>query len=102
MSCPFYGVSLVQYTTFSPIFMPAGGNRCVLITSAHSPCWMEVSENAAPDWAQCPRNPEFLAHSDHLTGGEGGDAQRIYLALSDLARLTRMRKRVAGDPERGK
>ena len=59
-SCPFYGASLVQYLTFSPNFILSGGNQCALITSAHSPCWMEVAEQGAPDWAQCPRNPEFL------------------------------------------
>lgn len=58
-NCPFYGRSLVFGTTLHDDF--GGSNRCALITSAHSPCWMEVSEQRAPDWPLCPRNPEYAA-----------------------------------------
>lgn len=38
----------------------AVSNQCALITSAHSPCWMEVAEQREPMWEECPRNPEFV------------------------------------------
>ena len=58
--CPFYATSLVQpfiagahpYLIESP-----GSNQCALITSAHSPCVMEVA-HFPPIWAACSRNPE--------------------------------------------
>jgi hypothetical protein len=56
--CPFYGMSLVNKS--GRMMIPTGGNQCALITSAYSPCWMEGAEKRAPDWAACPRNPEFV------------------------------------------
>lgn len=64
--CPFYGASLVfadellprgSNFTISPHLMVQSGNRCALITSAHSPCAMEIL-GYAPRWATCSRNPE--------------------------------------------
>lgn len=81
MSCPFYGVSLFVLPG-GPVLVPTPGNRCALITSAHSPCWMEIGENAAPDWETCPRNPAFFiaddaafarasSHDDWMTANHG-------------------------------
>jgi hypothetical protein len=58
------------------ILLPSGGNQCAIITSAHSPCWMEVSEKRPPDWAECPRNPKFMTN-DML------DLLRIRLAAQE-------------------
>jgi hypothetical protein len=60
--CPFYDAEIFydQLIRMSRAQADLASNRCALITSAHSPCWMEVAENAAPDWAQCPRNPEYV------------------------------------------
>lgn len=90
MICPFYGVSL---TSFGQLvrFVGSPNNRCALVTSAHSPCWMEVAEHGPPNWAQCPRNPEFQA----LALGHDADG-RINECSLHLQRLMRMR--VAGDP----
>lgn len=73
--CPFYGASLIfldlptrgvsvevfgagdvtetRHLSLSPHLITQPGNRCALITSAHSPCAME-----SPDWSLCHRNPE--------------------------------------------
>lgn len=69
MSCPFYGCSLVSLDrghgrVGPPAFVNLNaGNQCALITSAHSPCWMEVAEQSAPEWAACPRNPEWITEA---------------------------------------
>lgn len=61
MSCPFYAHGLLQLTPEGHgLLVPNESNRCALIIPAHSPCWMEVGEERAPDWAACPRNPEFV------------------------------------------
>lgn len=102
MSCPFYDASLFhgQLIHMSRVQVDLTGNRCALITSSHSPCWMEVGESRPADWAQCPRNPEFQAvavyenlHSD-VVSGRMGDA-RLLASLRHLNRLIRMR--VAGE-----
>lgn len=66
-SCPFYGASLVFLSAVgeihvrdmepSPHLITQRGNRCALITSAHSPCAREMC-GSAPEWAVCRRNPE--------------------------------------------
>ena len=81
-ACPFYGAALFVSREPEPmaVSFPTMGNQCALITSSHSPCWMEVAENAAPDWAECPRNPEWAVaqyanldppqyerHRDHMS-----------------------------------
>ena len=100
-ACPFYGCSLhglpasVPNFPRAPVLIPSSGNQCALITSAHSPCWMEVAENAAPDWAQCPRNPEFLATlpADQNDGGR----DRVVAHFRNLEQLT-LARRGAGNP----
>jgi hypothetical protein len=95
--CPFYGAAL--FVAREPQAMvtsfPTMGNQCALITSAISPCWMEVAENAAPDWAQCPRNPEFLATlpADQNDGGR----DRVVAHFRNLEQLT-LARRGAGKP----
>jgi hypothetical protein len=86
MSCPFYGKAL--YFDQAPVpesepihaalawFPAARNNRCALITSAHSPCWMEVGEARAPSWPQCPRNPEFFA-TQIARSAQGPDRQEM-------------------------
>lgn len=73
-------------------FVPSQGNHCALITSAHSPCWMEVGEGRAPEWTACPRNPEFVtevirglpaearfnAHAEYM------DQLRVQRAIADV------------------
>jgi hypothetical protein len=64
--CAFYGTMLVNYEGgewrgFRQKLIQAGSSRCALVTSGHSPCWMEVEESRAPDWPQCPLNPEYAA-----------------------------------------
>lgn len=59
MNCPFYGVALSRSPQLRhPFFIETGGNRCALITEAHSPCRMEVIDGQPPEWWKCPRNPE--------------------------------------------
>jgi hypothetical protein len=59
MSCPFYAHGLLQ----SPgdprdvMLIPEDSNRCALVTSAHSPCVLEIA-GAHPDWGICRRNPD--------------------------------------------
>jgi len=83
VSCPFYGASLVLEDRglgrVGPAHLLSFGesNRCALITSAHSPCWMEVGEQRSPDWAECLRNPEVAASVAAL----GGKANIIRQAL---------------------
>ncbi len=67
IKCPFYDVSIVFADEAGeplPMFFPSphlvtggGSNRCALITSAHSPCVMEIS-GQQPRWSVCGRNPE--------------------------------------------
>jgi len=57
MNCPFYGHALFPAMTArrqDPPFLlfASGGNQCALITTAHSPCKMEV-EGQEPDWSKC-------------------------------------------------
>jgi hypothetical protein len=66
VSCLFYGRAIGWWGDSDAVFIaPEGpdppGNRCALITSAHSPCWMEVGEQRPPDWSECVRNPEVVA-----------------------------------------
>lgn len=56
MACPFYARSLVLIPSPQLISNPRS-NQCALITSAHSPCRMEI-EGDWPHWRVCPRNPE--------------------------------------------
>lgn len=69
MTCPFYGYALHASTPdehrrhFGAALIASGGNQCALITTAHSPCWMEVAEQRSPAWTECPHNPEFVAIS---------------------------------------
>lgn len=64
MSCPFYGAAIIQLQQTDWAFVPPNnfraGNRCALITDAHSPCFMEVHEGLKPDWGDCPRNPKLM------------------------------------------
>ena len=99
-ACPFYGAAL--FVTREPDAMvtsfPTMGNQCALITSSHSPCWMEVGENAAPDWAQCPRNPEFVAACAHNLEGHVRTGDRRLLACArDLAMLMQDRDAVGAE-----
>jgi hypothetical protein len=55
--CPFYAVGL-HFHGGAPVLMPnPNSNQCALITSAHSPCVMEIRRET-PDWRVCRRNPE--------------------------------------------
>lgn len=68
MSCLFFGYSFFPATPpesahFGAALIRCGGNRCALITDAHSPCWMEVGEGSNPDWAACPRNPAWITEA---------------------------------------
>lgn len=64
--CPFYGASLVftdipeilPMFSSSPHLLIQPGNRCALITSGHSPCYLEV-HGRDPAWDGCWRNPEI-------------------------------------------
>lgn len=63
--CPFYGMSLHSVPArdgemFAMLY-PSKGNRCALVTDAHSPCIMEVYEGAPCDWSKCRRNPSTNA-----------------------------------------
>ena len=83
LACPWYG----QSDAFAGRFVPRQGNRCALITSAHSPCWMEVGEHRNPDWAACPRNPEWAACEYAGLDGENPDSShdRKHAAMAFLA-----------------
>ena len=50
--CPFYGF---YYGGIPNIFMDQKGNQCALIMASHSPCQMEVTEQA-PNWNMCAFN----------------------------------------------
>jgi hypothetical protein len=102
MSCPFYGASTIALRDPVNLALPApgfgdlvtihtGGNRCGLITSAHSPCWMEVGESRAPDWAACPRNPEYPAHAFAEFAGDPNERLRFSDCVSFLVELQRAR-----------
>jgi hypothetical protein len=71
-------------------------NRCALITSAHSPCWMETSEQREHEWARCPRNPEFAAaevcNGDDFVDAHASAVRVLLASLRDLNRLTQIRK----------
>lgn len=95
MSCPFYNAELrvedrgMGRVTNHLVTGPGLNNRCALITSAHSPCWMEVGESRAPDWAACPRNPEFVTEVILGLPGEARfNAHAIYMHDMQIARAT--------------
>ena len=92
MSCPFYGYSLIFGTVHGTLLVPWAGNRCALITEAHSPCAMETVEGRAPNWVICPRNPEFLAMAYHTESA--ADGERIKAHLDRLVHLTKVRRRL--------
>lgn len=50
MPCPFYGFS--GQPQFNALF-GTGGNQCALVTTAHSPCRMEVHEHCEPNLEEC-------------------------------------------------
>ena len=91
-ACPFYGAALFVSREPEPmaVTFPTMGNQCALITSSHSPCWMEVGENAAPNWVQCPRNPEFLATLPADQDERGRD--RVVAHFRNLEQLTLARR----------
>jgi hypothetical protein len=92
MSCPFYGASLggggqgLAPSVTAHLVVLGESNRCALITSAHSPCWMEVAEVKAPEWGKCWRNPEYLAAPD-------GDLVGLVRYLGWMHRLARVEER---------
>jgi hypothetical protein len=92
-SCPFYGASLHFRTaghfgtTGRAALIPSSGNRCALITSAHSPCWMEVAESRRPWWEDCPRNPEFVTFV--VRGIEAADRFNEHVGYMDNLRVQR-------------
>jgi hypothetical protein len=92
MSCPFYSASLnfKRDANEGGVLFNSGGNQCALITSAHSPCWMEVSESRPPEWAACPRNPEALINMTR-PGEWGPLGPRLYNHSEDMRRLFRAR-----------
>lgn len=58
-ACSLYGHSLFVGAE-GPVLVALPGaesNRCPLVTTAFSPCRMEV-EGKLPDWTNCPRNPD--------------------------------------------
>jgi hypothetical protein len=96
--CPFYGASL---TSFGQLvrFPGSPNNRCALITNAHSPCWMEVAENRAPDWAECPRNPEFVTEVIRDARAEARFNQHCeYMDSLRVQRGIMLARREAGNP----
>lgn len=99
MSCPFFAAGLVVEDrgmgreSFHLLPMN-GGNRCALMTSGHSPCWMEVGEERRPEWDDCPRNPEWGAtipdRIDRFTAAEHhARLQRFMAHRRDLISLRR-------------
>lgn len=50
MKCPFYGYS--GQPRFKALF-GSGGNQCALVTTAISPCRMEVHERREPNLEEC-------------------------------------------------
>lgn len=95
-SCPFYGGALAYAGERHPrlIVFQTQSNQCALITSAHSPCWMEAIEGLAPAWAECPRNPEYAADnvfrgsmSLEETAAQESATERITAALRWLNRM---------------
>jgi hypothetical protein len=102
VSCPFYGASI--HFDHLVRFPGPSGNQCALITSAHSPCWMQLEEGAMPNWTSCPRNPEFVAtavfenlHTDIVSGRQAD--VRLLASVRDLNRLMRIRLSVSGEPK---
>jgi hypothetical protein len=54
--CPFFARA-IHFTGGDPFFIDnPTSNQCALITSAHSPCVMELAK-ATPNWRECHRNP---------------------------------------------
>lgn len=51
--CPFYGK---QANPLIRALMPTGGNRCALITEAHTPCKLELEGDQAPQLENCEMN----------------------------------------------
>jgi hypothetical protein len=97
MSCPFYNAELrvedrgMGRATNHLVTGPGLNNRCALITSVHSPCWMEVGESRPPDWAACPRNPEYPAHAFAEFAGDPNERLRFSDCVSFLVELQRAR-----------
>jgi hypothetical protein len=64
--CPFYGYAFAHATAdeerrfFGAALIASGGNRCALVTNAHSPCAMETA-GTDPSWQHCGRNPSAEA-----------------------------------------
>lgn len=77
MPCPFYAHSLlfdslaIRPTTLAPL---PRSNRCALITSAHSPCRMEM-EGLWPHWRECSRNPEVSEREASGSGQRAGHGE---------------------------
>ena len=92
--CPFYSASLhfERGVNHGGVLLNSGGNQCALITSAHSPCWMEVGESRAPDWATCPRNPQWIATADNDLDWDRFTSQRDDLGALVAARVDAARK----------
>lgn len=94
--CPFYGASIVS-TGHVIRFGEGGSNRCALVTSSHSPCWMEVGEAQPPEWAICPRNPEYIAMNLHdALNNIRDDSERddrLFAAVSYLMHLMQLSRR---------
>jgi hypothetical protein len=105
--CPFYGASIhwgrliVVGRNVNEAYLPS--NQCALITSAHSPCWMEVGESRPPDWAACPRNPEFAAPGIlcQVPVGQLSVIGRVIMQATELVRLTRKRDAAELEGEHG-
>ena len=53
MNCPFYGRHTVLRGAAFPILIAQQGNQCAVITTAYSPCRMEI-DGQEPDWRTCP------------------------------------------------
>lgn len=72
MPCPFYGHSAAQLIR---TLMQTSGNRCALITEAHSPCRMEIAHQE-PDLEKCEFNGSGRAirlryvHTRHDAGSQ--------------------------------
>jgi hypothetical protein len=55
--CPFYAHALHFHGVAAVLIPNPQSNQCALITTAHSPCMMEI-RSTTPDWRVCRRNPE--------------------------------------------
>ena len=52
MNCPFYGRHAVLRGPAFPIMIAQQGNQRAVITTAYSPCRMEI-DGQEPDWRTC-------------------------------------------------